>query len=328
MLAAASSSFGLRSASGACPPGMAAAPSRPCSTRRSLAACAVSAVVRSAKAPAATMVSVDRTVSCSWRCCSRSSARRASSARICRSVSSPAATTASACLAPPRITATSPATTIVSATSSQPSSRVAGAESVGDDHDRGPGQREPRPQRDLHDVDRRAGQREHPGRAVHDQHGRDQVLLRQRQRRDNRGVGQYHGRRQPGPPDPPGEEGRPQAQRGQQRAQPPAGDLPRRGQHGHRGEQDRAAEAQRDRIPAGQPVQGLVGWPVYPRTQRPPEGARGGMGLLPDGISCRFHRTSMRQDHGTGNSNVSTSRPDSTCAQISYGAAALHLRQQ
>ena len=142
VLAAARSSFGPRSVSSADPPGSAGqfdsshpsgpprppgpagAPASPCSTcRSSLAACAVPAgdSLGAGRPSRTTIVSVDRTVSCSWRCCSRSSARRASSARIRRSFSRLTATLASACLAPPRITATSPAATIVSTTSSQPS---------------------------------------------------------------------------------------------------------------------------------------------------------------------------------------------------------------
>src|ERR1035438_8764507 len=34
----------------------------------------------------------------------------------------------------------------------------------------------------------------------------------------------------------------------------------------------------------------------------------GGPDLSPDGISCRFHRTSMRQDHGTGNGDGVSAR--------------------
>jgi hypothetical protein len=44
-------------------------------------------------------------------------------------------------------------------------------------------------------------------------------------------------------------------------------------------------------------------------TAGPPAAAHRGLDQPPDGISCRFHRTSMRQDHGTGNGGVSTSRP-------------------
>ena len=61
-------------------------------------------------------------------------------------------------------------------------------------------------------------------------------------------------------------------------------------------------------VPSGQPVQGLVGWPPYPRTERP-SAAREGLDLPTDEIGCRFHRTSMRQDDGTGNGNVSTFGP-------------------
>ena len=51
--------------------------------------------------------------------------------------------------------------------------------------------------------------------------------------------------------------------------------------------------------------QGLIGRPFDPRAERPPVAARVRLKLTPDQISCRFHRTSMRQAHGARNSNDS-----------------------
>ena len=124
------------------------------------------------------------------------------------------------------------------------------------------------------------------------------MLLYQREGGDNRGVGHHHGRGQPGPPDLPGEEGRPQAEPGQRGGQPQAGVSLGGRQRGDRGEQDGPAKPQGDRVPPTQPEQCLVGRPCFLRAARPRAAAREEAGsCAPTDSSCRLHWTSMRRDH-------------------------------
>jgi hypothetical protein len=66
----------------------------------------------------------------------------------------------------------------------------------------------------------------------------------------------------------------------------------------------------RRRAIAYQPANQCRAWSDGPANrERQAAAAAAGMDLTPGGISCRFHRTSMRQEHGTGNGDDTTFGP-------------------
>ena len=114
----------------------------------------------------------------------------------------------------------------------------------------------------LGDVDRGAGQGQHPGGAGRDQRGRHHEVMHDDQRHDDRSVREHERAGEAAADDPDSEEHRPCGQGGQRGRQPGPGHGRGGRQRGGDDDGERDPEPEPDRVPAHELLQGAIRRPA------------------------------------------------------------------